>query len=170
MLPTSMLTPDCLEPEGWWCWLLTTSPLTNQKSVHKLIRHLTTLPPSPCVLSYFTLVFLGLHPQHKEFPRLGVKSELQLLAYTTVTAMQDPGYICNLHHSSWQHWIPDPLGEARDWTHILVDTSRVHFCCATVEIPLQATSDCLYLRKCTFRLVFILEYSGIFMHANICIF
>ena len=28
----------------------------------------------------FFLVFLGLHPQHMEIPRLGVKSELQLTA------------------------------------------------------------------------------------------
>ena len=34
--------------------------------------------------------FLGLHPQHMEFPRLGVEWELQLLAYTTATATQDP--------------------------------------------------------------------------------
>ena len=33
-------------------------------------------------------------------PRLGVKSELQLLAYTTVTARQNLRYICNPHHSS----------------------------------------------------------------------
>ena len=26
-----------LEPEGWWRWLSTTSPITNQKNVHKLI-------------------------------------------------------------------------------------------------------------------------------------
>ena len=29
--------------------------------------------------------FLGLHPQHMEVPRLGVKSELQLQAYTITT-------------------------------------------------------------------------------------
>ena len=28
----------------------------------------------------------------------------------------------NLHHSSWQHWL-NPGGEARDGTHILMDTS-----------------------------------------------
>ena len=49
-------------------------------------------------------------------PRLGVESELQLQVYTTATAMQDPNCICNLHHSLWQHWIPDPLNEARNWT------------------------------------------------------
>ena len=34
-----------------------------------------------------------------KFPRLGVESELQLLAYATATAMQDPSCVCNLHHS-----------------------------------------------------------------------
>ena len=34
--------------------------------------------------------FLGLHKQHVEVPRLGVKSELQLLAYAIATAVPDP--------------------------------------------------------------------------------
>ena len=38
----------------------------------------------------FFFFFLGLHLQHMEVPRLGVKLELQLPAYTTATAMQDP--------------------------------------------------------------------------------
>ena len=32
---------------------------------------------------FYFLSFLGLHPQHREVPRLGVESELQLLAYIT---------------------------------------------------------------------------------------
>ena len=47
-----------------------------------------------------------------EVPRLGVESELQLLAYTTVTAMPDPSYACDLHHSSEQHQILNPPSEA----------------------------------------------------------
>ena len=40
---------------------------------------------------FFSLLFfLGLHLQHMEIPRPGVESELQLLAYTTATAMPDP--------------------------------------------------------------------------------
>ena len=31
-----------------------------------------------------------------EVPRLGVEPELQLLAYTTATAMLDPSHICDL--------------------------------------------------------------------------
>ena len=34
-------------------------------------------------------VFLELHPRHVEVPRLGLELELQLLAFTTATAMLD---------------------------------------------------------------------------------
>ena len=56
-------------------------------------------------------------------PRLGVKLELQLLVYTTNTAMQDLSHICNLYHSSQQCRILNPLGEDRDRTRTLMDTS-----------------------------------------------
>ena len=72
---------------------------------------------------------------HMEVPRLGVESELQLLAYATATATQDPSYICDLHHILRQCQIPYPLSEARDQTCILMDTSRIHFCCATMGTP-----------------------------------
>ena len=58
--------------------------------------------------------FLGLHSQYMEVPRLGVKSELQLLVYTTDTATRDTSHICGPHHSSWQHQILNPLSEAWD--------------------------------------------------------
>ena len=35
-----------------------------------------------------------------EIPRLGVKSELLLPAYTAATAMWDPSGICDPHHST----------------------------------------------------------------------
>ena len=89
-----------------------------------------------CLFLVVTLVFLGTHLQNKEVPRLGVYSELQLLAYTTATAMQDPSHVCDLHHSSWQHWILNPLREARDWTPNLMVPSRIHFHGATTGTPL----------------------------------
>ena len=58
-----------------------------------------------------------------EVPRLGFKLELELPAYPTATATQDSNRICDLQHSSWQHWILNPLSEARDPTYILMDTS-----------------------------------------------
>ena len=42
--------------------------------------------------------------------------ELQLPAYTTATAiaMAVPSHDSSLYHSSWQHWILNPLNKARD--------------------------------------------------------
>ena len=60
-----------------------------------------------------------------EVPRLGFELELQLQAYAIATAMWDPSEGCDLHHSSQQHWIPDPLSEDRDQTRILMITSQV---------------------------------------------
>ena len=57
-----------------------------------------------------------------EVPRLGIKWELQLLAYTTAIATLDLSCICDLHHSSQQCWILKPLSKARDRTHMLMDT------------------------------------------------
>ena len=47
----------------------------------------------------------------------------------------DPSHISHLHHSSWQCWIPDLLSEARDQIRILMDTSWIHFHCATTGTP-----------------------------------
>ena len=58
-----------------------------------------------------------------EVPRLWVKSELQLPPYTTATATPEPSHVCDLHYSSQQRWIVDPLMEARDGTCILMATS-----------------------------------------------
>ena len=60
-----------------------------------------------------------------EVPRLGVEKELQLMAYAAVTAMPGLSHICNLHLSSCQCQILNPLSEARDQTQILMDISRV---------------------------------------------
>ena len=53
-------------------------------------------------------------------PLLGAELVLQLLAYTTATATADQSHICDLHHSSWQRQIRNPLSKARDQTRILI--------------------------------------------------
>ena len=50
-------------------------------------------------------------------------------------ATWDPSRIRNLRHSSWQHQILNPLSEARDQTHILMDTNWIHFLRATIGTP-----------------------------------
>ena len=63
---------------------------------------------------FFSFLFLGLHPQHMEVPRVWVELELHLLAYTSATAMWDLNHICDLHCSSRQCWILNPLSKTRD--------------------------------------------------------
>ena len=43
--------------------------------------------------------------------------------------------VCDLHHSSWQRWILDPLSEAGDRTYILMDTSQIYFHCTITGTP-----------------------------------
>jgi len=69
--------------------------------VQQLLGHQTRHPPPSPELCNLLLLFifilfcvLGPHPQHEEGPRLGVESELWLLAYTTVTAVRDLSRVC----------------------------------------------------------------------------
>ena len=82
-----------------------------------------------CLFCFF--VFVGLHPRYVEVPRLGVKSELQLPA----TAIWDLSHVCDLHHSSRQCWLLNPLSEARDQTSVLMDIGQICYHCATVGTP-----------------------------------
>ena len=84
---------------------------------------------------FFFFFFLGLRLQHMEVPSLRVEWELKLLTYTTATATQDPSCVFNLHQSSWQSLILNPLSESGDQTHILMDTSQVSYHGATRRIP-----------------------------------
>ena len=78
-------------------------------------------------MSFFFFFFLGPYLWHMEVPRLGGESELQLSAYTINTAMRDPGHICDLHQSSRQCRILNPMSEARDRSRILMDPSRAYY-------------------------------------------
>ena len=101
-------------------------------------RCATTGTPKPSSAFFFFLTFLfflGLHLWHVEVPRLGVKSELQLPAYATATATWEPSRVCDLHHSSRQHWILNPLSEARDQIRNLMVPGQIRFRCATTGTP-----------------------------------
>ena len=67
--------------------------------------YLDPLPMFFPFFNFFFLVFLGPQSNCMEVPRLGVESELFLPAYTIATAMPDGSHVCDLPHSSWQHWI-----------------------------------------------------------------
>ena len=72
---------------------------------------------------------------HMKVPRLRVELGLQLLAYTTATAIPDLIHMCNLSYSSGQCGILNPLSGARDQTCILMDTIWIHFHCTTMGTP-----------------------------------
>ena len=128
---------------GWicYCWAMMGTPSSSFLTSTHLSEHsspialwgyyltpikLPPLAPNNTRTSFFFFfAILGLYPWHMEVPRLGVESELQLPAYTTATATWDLSHVWDLHHSSWQHWILNPLHEARDWTCILMDPSGV---------------------------------------------
>ena len=137
---TTMAMPDLshicnLHHSLWPCQIL--NPLREargqthilMKTTHwvlNLLSHKGKLPYNIFFSFNFIFCLLGVHSWHMEVPRLGVESKLQLLAYTTATATQDPSCIWNLHYSSLQRWILNPLREARDQIHIFMDPSRVH--------------------------------------------
>ena len=111
-----------------WCiprdWILFPGLYSRTLLIHSKCNSLHLM-----YVCIYLFSFLGQHLWHIDIPRLGVESELQPLAYTTAT--QDPSHVYDLHHSSRQCWMPNPLSEARGWTYILMDTSWVDYCWAT---------------------------------------
>ena len=91
-----------------------------------------------CIEKYFLFSFLLFRATLKAYgssQARGVKLALELPAYTTAMARQDPSHICGLHHSSQQCGILNPLNGASDQTHILMDTTWVCYCRATTGTP-----------------------------------
>ena len=79
-----------------------------------------------------------------EVPRLGVELELQLPAYATVTAMPDPSHVCDLHHSSQQCQILNPLSEVKDGTPNLMVPRWISFRCTMMGTPHGCFFVCLF--------------------------
>ena len=83
---------------------------------------------------FFFLAFQGhnwAHGSSQDRGRIGAAAGS--LCHSHGNARSD--HVCDLYHSSQQRRIHDPLSEASDQTHILMDTCQVHFCCATMEFP-----------------------------------
>ena len=88
-----------------------------------------------------------------EVPKLGAQLELQLPAYATAIAMQDLSHICDLHHSSLQNQILNPLSKTREQIWVLMDTSWV--------VSTEPQWDLLkvpFKIKCTFETPLIAPY------------
>ena len=69
--------------------------------------------------SFFCCCFLGPHPQHMGVPRLGVKLELQLPAYTTAPATPDLIHICDPQLTAntrpLTHWVRPEIEPVSSW-------------------------------------------------------
>ena len=112
----SWMTPQ----KEWGLWLkVTLQRLCPWFYTIYLVQHTHVYTDTHKIHIYFLWPYL----QHMEVSGLGVESELQLPAYTIATATSDPSHACNLCCSSWHCWILGPLSEARDWTHILMNTT-----------------------------------------------
>ena len=94
-----------------------------------------------------------------EVPRLGVESELPLLA--TATVVQDLSCVWNLHHGSGQCWILNSLREAKNQTRILMDTVRFITTKPQWEL-LQLPLFCLH-----YTLVFYVFYVSLILENSI---
>ena len=49
--------------------------------------------------------------------------------------LMDPSRVCNLHHTSQQCQILNPLHDAKDQTRNLIVPSWIRFCCSTTGTP-----------------------------------
>ena len=83
-------------------------------------------------LTFFFFLLFRAPPAAYGGSQTGVESELQLPAYATAAATSDLSRVCDLHHSSWQRQILNPLNEIGDRTLNLTVPSRIHFCCITM--------------------------------------
>ena len=112
---------------------------------------------------FYLLYFLVPYLQHMEVPWLGIQSELQLPAYATATAVQDPSCICYLHHSSQQCWLLNPLRKARDQIPVLMDTSWICYCWATMGNPVNIFDSLTFLGTVV---IILLELSQFIISIN----
>ena len=66
---------------------------------------------------------------------------MEIPRLTTATAMQEPSHVCDLHHSSWQRQVLNPLSKARDWTQNLMVPSQIRFHCTRTGTPSHCGFD-----------------------------
>ena len=93
---------------------------------HWATRELQKAPSSSSSFFYFFCLFRATPAAYGGSQARGwIGAVATGLHHTEI--IQDLSHVCDLHHSSWQCQIHDPLSEARTWTCILMDTSQIHF-------------------------------------------
>ena len=117
------------------------------------LKHYGFMPIVPSVLTFVvflflkqtllfkTVLFIYLFLLFRAAPVAYVGSQARGLIRATAaslchsTATPDPSHIYELHHSSCQHWILNPLNKARDQTLNVMVPNQICFCCATMDTP-----------------------------------
>ena len=87
------------------------------------------------ILIFLIFYFLLFKAAPAAYGNSQARGRIRATAYATATAIPDPSYVCDLHHSSWQCRILNPLSEAGDGTCNLMAPSRIRVCCATMRTP-----------------------------------
>ena len=90
-----------------WIWILTWIPPVFMGELHKFSK-------SQFVILFY---FFRATPMAYGGSQARGRWEPQLLAYTRATATPDPSHISDVHHSSQQPRILNPLSQASDRTH-----------------------------------------------------
>ena len=89
----------------------------------KSLTHCTTGQLCNGIFFFFFFFLRAACPSIWKIPGVELELQLQLPVFTKATATRDPSWVCDLHHSSWQHRILNPLNGARNQTQIIMDTS-----------------------------------------------
>ena len=110
------------------------------------------------VCLFLSFVSLGLYPLAYGGSQARGLIRATAAAYARATAMPDLSHVCDLHHSSQQCQIINPLSEARNQTHNLIFPSQICFRCATTGIP-NLFFWCSYARRWMWHLTPPLSWS-----------
>ena len=118
-----MLTGNTMywAPRRGWAQCQALSFMALSHSDVTMVLYFVTIPTSLWMSCFCFVLFclLGPHLKHMEVP-----------SHSNARS-PDPSQVCDLHHSSQQRRILNPLSKARDQTRILMDTSLVRFHWAT---------------------------------------
>ena len=115
---------------------------------HLLLTQSLAVFSSLCL--FFFSSFLGPYLQHMEVPRQRVKLELQLLAYATAIAMQDPSCICDLpaacsNSGSLNHWSRPGIKCTSSWIIVEFIVVEPQWELPSLHLFCSPSEECTYV-------------------------
>ena len=119
--------------------MMTVMTLSAYYMAGTLLSSLQVLALDSFFFFFFFFCFLGPHPWHMlwatgKYNAPSAYGIAQARGWIRAAAAGH-SHVCNLHHSSWQCRILNPWITVRNQTFILMDTSWICFCCATMGTP-----------------------------------